>query len=486
MKQAGIPMNRLENQIPRYDVIRKQYESRYYVVDSNMKGTFRFAYGISNDEAILKDGTSVKCSEIAESGNSRIKIDNPLIGIARNCYIKVGRHFYLVNYIEDDYIYIYGEIKEQIDIGQEVRLYSTYVTIDNVGNCTEIEFKIGTILSSGDFSYKIKEEDTVESVVKEMSKHAMTKNFGDTIYSLGMWTSSASDFITHTEYPVELGFLNVSSLNFIVKGDDLVLFNEDVRASNIVTVEDLTELDCSSGFRYTIYTKELSGTFKYGQLRAFPAYKSTKLNISNLKPSLVDLCGDTVYGKDIKILKGIKTFYKDEELTNGFEDLKYIANLITEPSDLWLNEVMAGKIEPILPNLKLISNEEGFFRMYIDSKIDEEFVLKFEGTYPDTKISITDVDGNILALGNCGEYLKSRLNKVTLNIQTLSKLEITLDTFKCLKQRCTHIEYYFVCRELNNERVEVNGLHLNPIFKNYRELLAVIGRDKAGEGRIAL
>ena len=92
-------------------------------------------------------------------------------------------------------------------------------------------------------------------------------------------------------------------------------------------------------------------------------------------------------------------------MTKGFTDLKYIANLPTEPSDLWLCEVLDGKIEPILPNLNFIMDDDGFFRMYIDSKIDAKFVLRLVSSYAYLKVSITDKDGNILASGGAGDYI---------------------------------------------------------------------------------
>ena len=479
-------MKRLENQIPRFDIIRKDIQSRYYVVDRTLSGVFRFGYGISNDEAVFRDGTSVKCAEDAMSGDNRLKVDNEIIGIVRNCYVKVGEQFYLVNYVDGSYIYFFNTINKPISVGEEVRLFSYPIEVSTEGQCSEIEFEVGTTLSNGSFSYIIQEDDTVESIAELLSTMGLVKTFGTTIYVTGAWSSSLSSCVVYDGYPVDSGFLKLQSLVFIVEGDDLVLFNEDVRANNTVTITKVSEQYSVSGYTYIVSVEGLSGVFKYGQLRAFPAYKSKKLNIHSLKPSFVDICGDTVYGKDVTIVKGVRTYSGDTELTRGFTDLKYIANLPTEPSDLWLCEVLAGKIEPVLPNLNFIMDDDGFFRMYIDSKIDAKFVLRLVSSYADLKVSITDKDGNILASGGAGDYIEAPLNKVTFNIKGLEKLQVKLDTFKHLEQWCTHIDYYFVCREMSNERVEVNGLHLNPIFKNYRELLAVIGRDRAGEGRVTL
>lgn len=479
-------MMKLENQIPRFDTIRKNFESRYYAVDTTLSGRMRFAYGISNDEAVLKDGTYAKCTEPAISGDISLKVDNKIYGIDRNSYIKVKDNFYLVNYVEGNTIHLYNPLNTDLYEGDIVKLFSTNLSIDNEGVCSRFEFKIGTTIAGKNFTHYISENDTIEGLVKEISKYSTVHNFGNTIWALGEWTSTLSYFKIYEQYPYESGFLNIRSNNFIVVGDELALFNEDIRANNTVKVAKLEEKDSAYGFFYTVLLDGLSGSFKYGQLKAYPAYVSKKINIQNLKPSLLDICYGTVYGKDLKLIKGFKKFYLDSELTSGFEDLKYISELNTEPSDLWINEVLAGSIQADLPNLVFTTDNEGVFRLYVDSKIEDEFVLKFKSTNPFLKVSITDVNGNILVCGKSGEHIKSNLNKVTINIKSTPNDGVIFDTFKILKTRCTHIQYYFVCPETSNERVEVNGLHLNPIFKNYRELLAVIGRDKVGEGRIAL
>lgn len=479
-------MQDITNQIPSYDIIRKFTESRYYVVDANMKGTFRFGYGVSNNEAVFKSGTSVKCSSSSLVGENSVNIDNELIGVSKNSYIKIGRHFYLVHYIEDKEIFIYGTLEEDVNEGEVIKLYSVPVEIGKNGVFTKFEFKVGVIVIVGYKSYTIKEDDSVEDVVKFLSKYTLAHNFGNTIYALGEVSTSDSNYIIYGEFTIESGFLEVNSPCFICSGDDLVLFNEDVRASNIVRVVGTKQEDAVYGYRYIVMVNGLSGDFQYAQLRAYPAYISNRLDIHNCKPSIVDLCEGTVYGSDIEVVKGVKLLSNDTELTNGFEDIEYIANLPTEPADLWLCEALEGKIEPNLPSITMVPNDEGIFRMYVDSKIDETFVLRFSSSYADTIITVLDVDGNVICKGGVNESLETSLNKVTINIKSLQGINTTLSSFNCNKERTTHIEYYFVSREQSNERVEVNSLHLNPVFRNYRELLAIIGRDKTNEGRIAL
>lgn len=475
----------IENQIPRYDILRKSVESRYYVVDSQMTGTFRFSYGVSNDEAILKDGTYVKCAKKVLAGERKISLDNTLIGIRRNSYIEIKDRFYLVESIDEKDVYIYDFFNVNIEEGTEIKLFSNPITISYEGVCTKFTFIVGNIISTGTFSYTITKEDTPESLYDMLSKITMVSRFGNTFYALGEW-NAYYDYETYSSYPIQSGFLKVNSKDYIVPGDSLVLFNEDVRANNTVYVEELKDIRCSSGYEYILKLKGLSGKFNYGQLRAFPSYKSRKLNIQGCKPSIVDICGDTVYGSDVNIVKGIKLYDSEKEITNGFEDLKYIAGFQLEPSDLWLSDVIEGTIQPKLPNICCIMNDDGMFRMYIDSKIPAEFTFRFKSMEDNVKISITDLDGNIIAYGSTDEIITSRLNKVVLNIKSYPKSEIDIVLFKYLGEQVKYIEYYFVAQEMSNERIEVNGLHLNPVFRNYRELLAVIGRDKVSEGRIAL
>lgn len=475
----------IDNQIPRYDILRKSFESRYYVVDSKMTGYFRFSYGVSNNEAVLKDGTYAKCAKKVLSGQNSITLDNTLIGIKENSYININDKFYLVSSIDDVTITIYDFFNTDIEEGTMVKLFSNYIEISTDSSCTKFTFVVGNILRYGDYSYTIKEDDTPESVYEELSKVTLVTRFGDTYYALGDWVAYY-DYETFSTLPVESGFLVAESKDYIVPGDILVLFNEDVRANNTVYVEKVKEEQCSSGFKYTLKVSGLSGTFNYAQLRALPAYKSKKLNIQKCKPSIVDICGDTVYGKDVKIIKGIRTYTSEKEITNGFEDLKYLSEFPLEPSDLWLNDVIEGSLIPKLPNISCVTNEEGIFRMYIDSKIPSEFSFVFKSTGSDVKISFMDIDGNILALGTTNNIIQSGLNKVTLNIKTEPNTEVDITLFKCLGDTIKYIEYYFVCQEMSNERVEVNCLHLNPIFRNYRELLAIVGKHRASEGRIAL
>ena len=475
----------IENQIPRYDILRKSVESRYYVIDSTMSGYFRFSYGVSNDEAILKDGTNAKCAVRVNSGDKDITLDNTLIGIRENSYIRIRDRFFLVEYVKDKTIHIYDHFSDEIEEGTEVRLFSNYIQVDNEGVCTKFTFIVGNVLRMGTFTYTITEDDTPESLYEVLSKIAPVSRFGDTFYIIGSLVAYY-DYETYSKYPIQSGFLNVTSSDYIVPGDSFVLFNEDVRANNTVFVSRTYEQECSSGFKYIVKVDGLSVTFKYSQLRAFPAYKSKKVNIQGCKPSIVDICGDTVYGKDVSIVSGLRTYTATKEITNGYEKLKYLAGFKLEPSDLWLTEVIDGKIIPKLPNICYVMNDEGIFRTYIDSKIPQEFTMIFKSSEPCIKISITDMDGNIIASGSNDDVISSRLNKVVLNIKANPKAEVDLVLFKCLCDRIKYVEYYFVAQETSNERIEVNCLHLNPVFRNYRELLAVIGRDKAGEGRIAL
>lgn len=475
----------IENQIPRYDILRKSFESRYYVVDSQMTGKFRFSYGVSNDEAILKDGTYVKCAKKVLAGERKLTTDNTLIGIRSNSYIEIKDKFYLVESINDKDIYIYDFFNMDIEEGTEIKLFSNPISVSYEGVCTKFTFVVGNILTIGDFSYTITEEDTPESLCDLLSKHTLVSRFGDTFYVIGELTAYY-EYETYSKYPVQSGFLNIHSNDYIVPGDSLVLFNEDVRANNTVYVDTVKDVRCSSGYEYILKVSGLSGVFSYAQLRAFPAYKSRKLNIQGCKPSIVDICGDTVYGSDVNIVRGIRLYNSEKELTNGFEDLKYIAGFKLEPSDLWLSDVIEGTIQPKLPNVCCIMNDDGIFRMYIDSKIPAEFTLKFKSMESNVKISITDLDGNIIVSGSVDEIITSRLNKVVLNIKSYPKSEIDIVLFKYLGEQVKYVEYYFVAQEMSNERIEINGLHLNPVFRNYRELLAVIGRDKASEGRIAL
>jgi hypothetical protein len=450
-----------------------------------MTGYFRFSYGVSNNEAVLKDGTYAKCTKKVLSGQNSITLDNTLIGIRENSYININDRFYLVSSVDGTTINIYDFFNVDIEEGTMVKLFSNYIEINTDSSCTKFTFVIGNILRYGDYSYTIKEDDTPESVYEELSKVTLITRFGDTYYALGDWIAYY-DYETFSSLPIASGFLVVESKDYIVPGDILVLFNEDVRANNTVYVEKVKEEQCASGFKYTIKVSGLSGTFNYAQLRALPAYKSKKLSIQNCKPSIVDICGDTVYGKDVKIVKGIRTYTSEKEITNGFEDLKYLAGFPLEPSDLWLNDVIDGRLVPVLPNVRCITNEDGIFRMYLDSKIPSEFTFVFKSNYQDVKISFMDIDGNILALGTKGDILSSRLNKVTLNIKAEPNAEIDITLFKYIGETIKYIEYYFVCQEMSNERVEVNSIHLNPVFRNYRELLAIVGKHRASEGRIAL
>ena len=159
----------IENQIPRYDILRKSVESRYYVIDSTMSGYFRFSYGVSNDEAILKDGTNAKCAIRVNAGDRDITLDNTLIGIRENSYIRIRDRFFLVEYVKDKTIHIYDHFSDEIEEGTEVRLFSNYIQVDNEGVCTKFTFIVGNILRMGTFTYTITENDTPESLYEVLS-----------------------------------------------------------------------------------------------------------------------------------------------------------------------------------------------------------------------------------------------------------------------------------------------------------------------------
>ena len=101
--------------------------------------------------------------------------------------------------------------------------------------------------------------DTVESVAELLSTMGLVKTFGTTIYVTGVWSSSLSSCVVYDEYPVDSGFLKLQSLVFIVEGDDLVLFNEDVRANNTVTITKVSEQYSVSGYTYIVSVEGLSG-----------------------------------------------------------------------------------------------------------------------------------------------------------------------------------------------------------------------------------
>lgn len=479
-----------KNQVPSYDVVRPNYIGRYVVYDRYLTGKPRFGLCEGESECVFKSAVMAKTSEYTSYGSLTINIDREIVGICVDSYIVINNKFYLVTKYTNKYnaysIEISSGLEDNLEENTEVILYSIPITTSyDDAKCTMIEFGVG-LISINNIEYEITESDTIDSVMDYYKEKIPVTNFGTTLYFYGSGYSENTKYFMYDYIPTEAKMVMIETNSSLCKGDDLVMFNESVMANFETTINEIYEISVSVGRKYIACLSSLDNKYSYAQLLANPAYFSRKINFGNIRPCIADVCNGTVFGENGKAIFGIKLYNKDEELSKIYSEETLISNLVTSPSDLFLNKVVYGTIIPKLPNLTFVCNDDGIFQMVIESPITDKFLFCFSST-SECQVSFMKLEtSEILANETAKDNIEVEIDNVVMTLKSIPKAQITLTTFSNTKILANSFKYYFLLKEGNKTRMEANSIHLNPLFKNYRELLAIIGTHKAGEGKVAL
>ena len=474
----------IKNNIPSFDVLRHEYVGRYVVLDPYMTGEPRFAFCEGEKECVLKQATRAKVTKSLDIGEREFYLNTKILGCVVDSYLKVDSNFYLVSESNQNYI-VTEPVQERIEAETHVELYSVPIYTNREGKCCKIKFG-ETSIKVNDIEYVIKENTSVQNVLDYFGEKIICSYENGYLYFNGYGYSENTDYINLNEFPIESKLLNVTSTFRIAEGDEILLFNEDIRGNLTSTIKKFKTSSVWYGFESTVYLDKLDGDYKYAQLRAYPAYFSGILSLGKAKPFIPDICYATTFGEESSIVKGFITYNNEEKLNTFYKDFKYIPNVVTKPSDLWISmNTILGKVSPKLPKLVFTCDSNGMFQFKINTIIEETYSFKFKCDN-DCTLSIMDFDGNISYTGDINRLIKSNLKEKTFTFKSLPNSKIEFESFNFDGIIANNIEYYFIAKNKVNSRIEVNGLHLNQLLKPYEELLAIIGNSAVGEGRIAL
>ena len=478
-----------QNQIPTYDVLRPEYVGRYVVLDPYMTGKARFGICEGTKECVLKPANRAKLTEDISASSNVLYTDTIIRNIIPGSYIIINKVYYEVSSSDEinKTIYLVNNIGTNIESNTEISLFSVPVSISNEYVCTSIEFGVTSIEVNG-ISLSITESMTIQDVIDYYYDSTPVTNFGNTLYFYGTGWSESTTYNTYTKLPIKSKMVVCTGKHKVCRGDDILLYNSDIRGNCTVYVKEAYEQNTDTGTKYVLIVSGLDNEYSYSQLRAYPAYFSRKLQLKNIRPSIVDICNGTTFGDESEVVKGIRLYTDDTQNSLIFKNDTVIPNLYSEPCDLWLTNVIHGKIKQNLPKITFICDDNGIFQGSISTRLRSTDIFNFNFKFSSISIvSFMDyTTGEVIATSNESGLISSRINNISITIHSCSNAVISLESFYYNGSNSNKLEYYFVCREENNSRVEVNGLHLNQVFKSYKELLAIIGSSKASEGRIAL
>lgn len=472
----------LKNNIPSFDVLHVENTGRYIALDPYMTGKTRFAFCEGEKECVFKGATKARIVNNMSVGDTDFYLNTKILGGLGDSYLKVNNKFYLI-YKSDNYVITTEPIQEEIPENTEVELYSVPIYTIRKGKCCRIKFG-ETVVHVNGISYNINQKTTVEDVLRFYNDIMCSYNNGF-LYFNGSGYSENTPYENYNEFPIESKLLSIKSFCRIDKGDEILLFNDDIRG-NLTTniVKCISKLNWY-GYESIVQVDKLDNDYKYAQLRAYPAYFSRILDLGQALPFVPDICGATVFGDESKIEKGFILYNNGKKINEHFTDLAYVANVPTKPSDLIISmNVTFGKIQQIKP-VVFKCDEHGVFQFKLYSLIKDLFIFKFNTEY-ECDLSLMDFDGTIIYSGDTNCSVSSSLQERTFTFRSVPNAIIEFTYFGYNGIIANSIEYYFIAKNKENARVEVNGLHLNQILKPCEELLAVIGNSKVGEGRIAL
>lgn len=473
-----------KNNIPSFDILRHEYVGRYVAFDPYMIGECRFAFCEGEKECVFKQANIAKTTTDLNIDDIEIQLNTKIIGCIVDSYIKINNKFYLVKESYQDKLTV-EQIKENVKEGTEIELYSVPVYASRKGKCCSIKFGITTIHVNG-IDYTIKDTTTIEDVLEYFSSNTICCYENDLLYFNGEGYSENTYYKNSNEFPIESKLLSIQSTHKIANGDEILLFNEDIRGNLTINVKKCKLTNDWNGYNSVIYVDKLDSDYLYAQLRAYSAYFSKEMDLGNVKPFVPDICYATTFGEESIVEKGFILHNNDRKLNSYPIDLKYIPNVKVKPTDLIISmNVTYGKLNKAIPKVIFECDANGIFQFKINTIIKENFVFKFDSTN-DCKLSIMDFDGNIEFTGNINSTVKASLHERTFTFKSLPNSKIEFSYFNFDGTIADKIEYYFIAKNKNNSRIEVNGLHLNQLLKPYEELLAIIGESSVGEGRIAL
>ena len=474
-----------KNSIPSFDILRHEYVARYVVLDPYMTGDTRFAFCEGDKECVLKQATKAKVINSLNVGDKEFYLNTKILGCVVDSYLKVDNKFYLVEESKQDYI-VTEAVQQTIASNTSVELYSVPIYTNRKGKCCRIEFG-RTVININGIELRVTDDTTIEDVLEYYDKKVICCYENGYLYFNGYGYSEDTDYVNFDEFPIESKLVSVTSRVKIANGDEILLFNEDIRGNLTTTVKKCKTTTVWNGFESVVYLDKLDNDYKYSQLRAYPAYFSQVLSLGRVRPFIPDICYATTFGDESKIAKGFILYNNDEQLNTYPIDYEYIPNVSTRPSDLWISmNVTYGKVSQKLPNLIFECDDNGIFQFKINTMVKENFLFSFSCD-DECKLSIMDFDGNYIYTGSINDVsVKSSLKERTFTFKALPHSEIEFNYFGYDGIVANKIEYYFVAKHKNNARVEVNGLHLNQLLKPYEELIAIIGESSVGEGRIAL
>lgn len=472
------------NNIPSFSTLRPNYFARYICIDPYMMGKTRFSLCEGEKECVMKQANIAHTTTDMKIGDTEFYLDTKIKDCITDSYLKVGNHFYLISDSEENYI-VTEQITEDVASGTIVELYSVPVLTSRDEECCKILFGETTIRVK-DKSYKITSSTTIDEVIEYYEKYTICHYIGSYMYFKGEGFSSDTEYENFSEFPLESKMLNITSSHIILKGDDVLFFNDDIRGNLTSQVLKSTSTMTWNGYKSTVVLDKLDGDYSYSQIRAYPAYFSYKLPLYKARPSIPDICFGSTFGEESEIIKGYTLYNGDTKLNYSPKDMEYIPNLVTTPSDLLLTKMIKGTTILKVPNLIFTCDDDGIVQFLIESPITELFNFRFKTDNDTAQVSFTDFDGNFIFVGDNSSIITTSINNVVVTIKYKAHENITFDLFSYNGTTANYISYAFVVREKNKSRCEVNCLHLNPLFKSYKELLAIIGSSKASEGRIAL
>lgn len=471
------------NNIPSFSTLRSNYFSRYICIDPYMMGKTRFSFCEGEKECVMKQANIAHTTTDMKIDDTEFYLDTKIKDCIVDSYLKVGNKFYLITDAEENYI-VTEQIEESVNSGAMVELYSVPVYASRKERCCRILFG-ETFLKINDKSFTITSSTTIDDVISYYEKYTICHYIGTYMYFKGEGFSSETAFENFSEFPLESKMINITSSHKILKGDDVLFFNEDIRGN---LTSEVLKASCSmtwSGYASTVILDKLDGDYTYSQLRAYPAYFSDKLPLYKSRPCIPDICFGATFGEEPDVIKGY-TLYNEETKLNYYpKDMDHIANLVTTPSDLLLTKMIKGTLRLNAPNLIFTCDDDGIVQFLIESPLTEKFNFRFKSSST-LQVSFTDFEGNFIFIGDNSSIINASINNVIVTLQYNAKENIIFDLFSYNGTIANYISYEFVVREKNNSRCEVNCLHLNPLFKSYKELLATIGSSKTGEGRITL
>jgi len=475
-------------QIPTFSTLRPKYRARYIALDPYMTGISRFGLCEGIKEVVFKQANLAHCTENLSIGSVEIPLDTKLRDFINGCYIKIGKDFYIGDSQENYFLYLTEEIVSNIDKNQLIELYSAPVTLSREGDCCKIVFGITKITIDG-YEYSITSDTTKDDVIEYYEKINIPcwyKN--ETLWFAKQGWSDSTSYTNYSEFILDSCFVTVVSKHKIGNGDELLLFNDNIIANCSVTVGNCFEQETYTGYETLCIVTGMDNDYEYAQLKANPAYFSRIIGTGRAKPFIPDICFAKVFGDNTSSLsKGFRLYLdKDTPLNPVFKDMNFIASKETTPEDLWLCNVVYGKVIPNIPELIFQCDSDGLFKINIESNITDKFQFRFNLNYDEGRIAVRDFDGNELYIGNINDTFSCPINNISISISAYALANVNLKSFLYSGTFTSFIDYYFIARQGSNCRMEVNGLHLNPILKSYTELLAVVGKAKAGEGRIAI